>query len=79
MSERPILFSAPMVRAILAGKKTRTRRLLAAPSRSICTSGRWADLDFASERVYVDGLPASGQYVHVPVFPVPGLYSQIWL
>lgn len=56
MADRPILFSAPMVRALLDGRKTQTRRLLEPNShimsahRVECIGGKWYACEFADRR-----------------------------
>ena len=46
MSEKPILFSAPMIRALLAGTKTQTRRLLTLPEGLPCNDLAETDPEF---------------------------------
>lgn len=78
MKERPILFSGPMVRAILDGHKTQTRRVVkfkCFPNHDCLASPKWSS---QGESVWVDmANPIGPACVRACPYGVPG--DRLWV
>lgn len=69
MKERPILFNAEMVKAILSGRKTQTRRMVKLPLRDVNMGCELAGNELAGE-------VKAGDYSNCPLWK-PG--DQLWV
>ena len=75
MKERPILFSAPMVRALIAGQKTQTRRVAiktSQPDRVVLS-----DFDAGEHKIEIENLNCGNRYWKLCPYGVPG--DRLWV
>ncbi|HKQ24136.1 MAG TPA: hypothetical protein VJT81_06805 [Burkholderiales bacterium] len=82
MTERPILFSGEMVRAILEDRKTQTRRVVKPqPAReavkAVCVNDWWMWERWAPDRRHFDGKMSELQSDKLCPYGVPG--DQLWV
>lgn len=75
VKERPILFSAPMVRALLAGKKTQTRRVVKTQPLPCHGFPREANGEWG---IYLDR-PHAGPYKHLGKCPYGQPGDRLWV
>lgn len=75
MSERPILFNGPMVRAILEGRKTQTRRPLPAALQRDLTFLDCEDEHDVVVAHWEDGFAGRGWYAYCGSYPDEGSIS----
>lgn len=89
MKERPILFSAPMVRALLAGTKTQTRRVVKYQAPDLVDDDGWPLVDRSIDGIgYVRGACPYGQpgdwlwlresFMPIPLAAAPGPSQTPW-
>ena len=76
MKERPILFSGPMVRAILEGRKTQTRRVMNPQPQRVGNLWEWKTAGWSSDTIPVHVLDGFGLGKHSP-YGVAG--DRLWV
>ena len=80
MKERPILFNGDMVRAILEGRKTQTRRVMKPqPEKDSIRDEHWWPSNMHQSMVYIESEMQQWQGLAGDCFPHGGIGDRLWV